>query len=61
MVTFGDLSLEEFRRTDETNICKIFKIAQLTIEYLLYWQEVYQSQISTLTSQLTEMNDQVHI
>jgi len=59
MVTFGNLSLEEFHKTDDTNICKIFRISQLIIEYLLYWQDIYQNQVAALTAQVTEMNDKV--
>lgn len=61
MVTFGNMSLEEFHRTDDTNICKIFRISQLIIEYLLYWQEVYQSQVAALTARLAEVSDQVSL
>lgn len=37
-ITWGDLEAEDPRHLNETNFTKIFRLAQLLIEYLLYVQ-----------------------
>ena len=60
MITFGKLTIEEFHQVDNEAIIKLFRISQLIIEYLLYWQEIYQTQIASFSSRMAEMNDEVY-
>jgi zinc finger protein DZIP1 len=43
MIAFGDIEAEDTRHLTETNFVRIFRLAQLTVEYLLYVQDCLSS------------------
>ena len=42
-VTYANLDREDVERLGDQHFVKLFRIAQLTIEYLLYTQDYFQS------------------
>eukprot|EP00201_Polytomella_parva_P011064 CAMPEP_0175055438 /NCGR_PEP_ID=MMETSP0052_2-20121109/10079_1 /TAXON_ID=51329 ORGANISM="Polytomella parva, Strain SAG 63-3" /NCGR_SAMPLE_ID=MMETSP0052_2 /ASSEMBLY_ACC=CAM_ASM_000194 /LENGTH=446 /DNA_ID=CAMNT_0016320281 /DNA_START=21 /DNA_END=1358 /DNA_ORIENTATION=+ len=48
VVAFGDIDAEDVRNLTEYNFIKVFRLAQLVIEYLLYVQECLQASNSWL-------------
>ena len=43
IVAFGDIEAEDTRHLTELNFIKVFRLAQLMVEYLLYVQDCLQS------------------
>lgn len=43
IIAFGDIEAEDTRHLTELNFIKVFRLAQLTIEYLLYVQDCLQT------------------
>lgn len=58
-MTFGEVVPEEVGRVDELTLTKFVRLTQLIIEYLLYSQDYYRSQIGALDSKLKEVNTKV--
>jgi hypothetical protein len=58
-VTFGEVTTEDIGRIDETALAKLIHAAQLIIEYLLYSQDYYRSQIAALDCKVNEVNTKV--
>ena len=58
-VTFGEVTAEDIGRIDETALAKLINGAQLIIEYLLYSQDYYRSQIAALNCKVNEVNNKV--
>jgi hypothetical protein len=48
ILSHGDLQAENTRQLTETNFIKIFRLAQLAIQYLLHVQDVLSSERSEL-------------
>lgn len=48
VIAFGDIEAEDTRHLTELNFVKVFRLAQLTVEYLLYVQDCLQSTNSWL-------------
>jgi zinc finger protein DZIP1 len=42
-ITFANLDREDIDRLGDAHFVKLFRVAQLTIEYLLYTQDYFQS------------------
>lgn len=58
-VTFGEVTVEDIGRIDETALAKLVHVAQLIIEYLLYSQDYYRTQVAALDSKVHEINSKV--
>ena len=59
-ITYGEITTTEVGRTDELTLTKFIRLAQLTIEYLLYSQDYYRTHISALDSQMNDMREKVN-
>ncbi len=58
-LAFSDLPLHEIQRIDATYLAQFVRLAQLTIEYLLWKQNGTAQQLTVVTAQHTETSRQV--
>ena len=59
IIAFGDLEAEDVLQLTELNFMKVFRLAQLIIEYLLYVQDTLASDCSRLRHERSDLLNQL--
>ncbi len=58
-ITFGEVISEDVGQRDDVSLSKFMRLSQLIIEYLLYSQDYYRSQVSFLDGKFQDLNTKV--
>ena len=55
VIAFGDLEAEDVLQLTELNFMKVFRVAQLSIEYLMYLQDMLAADCARLRNERSQI------